>query len=339
MNIFRRTFLTALLSLSCGSPLLAQDAPPQWLTFDGEGPGKGKHIVFLTGDEEYRGEEAAPMLARILSQRHGFRTTVLFSIDKEKGVIDPNTKNNIPGLEALDTADMAVLMLRFRELPDDRMKHIVDFVKAGKPIMAVRTSTHAFAYTTLKERSPYAKWDWQSSAWPGGFGQQIVGETWVRHHGDHGTESTRGIINPEEAAHPILRGVKDIWGPTDVYGVDKLPPETKILVRGQVLKGMTADSAPVEGPKNQPLQPLIWVKDYQYEDGKPGKAVGTTIGAAVDLESEGLRRLFINTAYWATGVEVPAAADVSYTGEYKPSAFGFNKFKVGVKVADLVNTK
>ena len=55
MNILRRTFLTALLSLPLAPVLRAQDAAPeQWLTCEGEGPGKGKHIVFLTGEEEYR---------------------------------------------------------------------------------------------------------------------------------------------------------------------------------------------------------------------------------------------------------------------------------------------
>ena len=47
----------------------------------GAGPGGGRHVVLLSGDEEYRGEEALPMLAKILSRRHGFKTTVLFAVD------------------------------------------------------------------------------------------------------------------------------------------------------------------------------------------------------------------------------------------------------------------
>ena len=325
----------AIFFLALASPFVRAGDP--WLQFEGtEGPGKGKHVVFVTGDEEYRSEEAAPMLARLLSTRHGFRTTVLFSINKESGEIDPNTPNNIPGLHHLDSADCMVMMLRFRELPDDAMQHVVDFFKSGKPAVAVRTSTHAFAYTANRE-SRFATWDWQSSKWPGGFGQQVVGDTWVRHHGDHGSESTRGIINPDHAAHPLLKGVKDIWGPTDVYGIDKLPAGTAILVRGQVLAGMKPDAAPVAGPKNEPMQPLIWLKDYQIEGGKPGKIIGSTIGAATDLENEGLRRFFVNAAYWGCGLEdkIPDAADVAPVGDYKPTFFGFNKFKKGVKPDDL----
>src|SRR5437773_10857060 len=87
------------------------------------GPGKGKHIVFLSGDEEYRSEEGLPMLAKILAVRHGFKCTVLFSVNPTNGLIDPNIKDNLPGIEALDTADLCVMLLRFRELPDAKMKH------------------------------------------------------------------------------------------------------------------------------------------------------------------------------------------------------------------------
>src|SRR6266550_1186552 len=88
-----------------------------------EGPGKGKHIVFLSGDEEYRSEEGLPMLAKILAIRHGFKCTVLFPINPADGTIDPTIQTNIPGMQALQTADLVVMLLRFRELPDDQMKH------------------------------------------------------------------------------------------------------------------------------------------------------------------------------------------------------------------------
>jgi hypothetical protein len=78
------------LALIVGS--LAAAAPqtvPVSLTYPAKsGPGRGKHVVFLAGDEEYRSEEALPMLAKILSQRHGFKTSVLFSVDDD-GTINP----------------------------------------------------------------------------------------------------------------------------------------------------------------------------------------------------------------------------------------------------------
>ena len=284
-----------------------------------QGPGKGKHIVLLSGDEEYRSEEGLPMLAKILAVRHGFTCTVLFAINPADGTIDPVTLTNIPGMEALDTADACVMGLRFRELPDAQMKHFVDYLNAGKPIIALRTSTHAFQYQQ-NQASPYARYDWRSKEWPGGFGQQVLGDTWVDHHGRHGYESTRGVINEEFKDNPILRGVADLWVPTDVYAIAHLPKDATVLVWGEVLSGMKPSDPPVEGPKNHPMMPVVWLRNYTGEQGKTSKICTTTMGAAVDLENEGLRRLLVNACYWATGLEqqIPAKADVDYVGEYHP---------------------
>jgi len=301
-----------------------------------QGPGKGKHIVFLAGDEEYRSEEGLPMLAKVLAARHGFKCTVLFPINPADGTIDPLTLTNMPGLAALDSADLCVMGLRFRELPDEQMKHFVDYLNAGKPIIALRTSTHAFKYDNNKA-SPYAKYDWHSTDWPGGFGQQVLGETWVDHHGHHGFESTRGVINDRIAEHPVLRGVERIWVPTDVYSVIHLPKDATVLVLGQVTSGMKRTDPPVEGAKNHPMMPVAWLRGYTGENGKTSKVFTTTMGAAVDLEDEALRRLLVNAAYWAVGLEkkIPAKANVDYVGDYKPGWFGFGKFKPGLRPADL----
>lgn len=324
---------TLAVAVVCAIPFLAQTK--DWCVFEGKaGPGAGKHIVLLSGDEEYRSEEVMPMLARILANRHGFKCTVLFSVNPTNGFIDPIVLNNIPGIEALDTADLCIMKLRFRELPDGQMRHFVKYVESGKPIIGLRTSTHSFSYERNKQ-SPYAKYDWRNKEWAGGFGQQVLGETWVNHHGDHGKESTRGIVNPALKDHPVVRGVSDIWGPTDVYGVVHLPKEAQVLVFGQVLTGMKPTDPPLAGPKNEPMMPLAWVRTYSGESGKSSKIFTTTMGAAVDFESEGLRRLIVNAAYWATGLDVPQKADVAYIGEYKPTWFGFGKFTKGIRPSDF----
>ncbi|MFO0844289.1 MAG: hypothetical protein U0797_18145 [Gemmataceae bacterium] len=86
-----------------------------------------------------------------------------------------------------------VNFLRFRDLPDGQMKHIVDYLQAGKPMVGVRTATHAF---NLDKASKYARWSYNSGDWDGGFGRQLLGETWLSHHGQHGKEATRGVIAP-----------------------------------------------------------------------------------------------------------------------------------------------
>lgn len=316
---FRLLSLLSLLTLFLNGVSPAADGPG--LHFEAkEGPGKGMKIVFIAGDEEYRSEEALPMLAKILSQRHGFRTTVLFPLDPEKGFIDPNQQKNIPGTEALADADLLIISARFRNLPPEQTAPITAFLNAGKPVIGLRTSTHAFAGEMADGGWTYG--DWQK----GGFGLKILGETWVAHHGVHKKEGARGVIEEANAAHPVLRGVKDVFAPSDVYTVKNLTGTETILMRGAVTESLDPSSKPVEGEKNNPLQALAWLREYTAPNGTTkGQAFCTTAGAAVDLVSEDLRRLVVNAAYRLTGLIVPERADVSYVDPFYPSFFGFIK--------------
>jgi hypothetical protein len=315
-------------------------ADDPWVVYPGgEGPGQGKHIVLISGDEEYRSEEALPQLARILATHHGFTCTVLFAIDPKDGTINPNVRDNIPGLEALDRADLLITATRFRDLPDAQMQKFADYLAAGKPVIGLRTATHAF---DIPEGKAFARYGWKSQApgWEGGFGRQVLGETWVAHHGDHGKESTRGVIAPGQESSPLVRGIKsgDIWGPTDVYQVRlPLPGDSTPVILGQVLTGMKADDPALDGPKNNPMMPVAWTKTYAVDGGKTGRVFCTTMGSSTDLASAGLRRLLVNAAYWAVGLEgkIPDQANVDLIGAYHPRPFGFGAFTPGVKPADL----
>lgn len=305
----------------------------QWVTYSGEeGPGKGKKIVFVSGDEEYRSEEALPMLAQILAKRFGFTCTVLFSVDSLTGEIDANDPSNIPGLDHLESADLMVIFTRFRELPPDQMSYIDAYLKAGKPVIGLRTATHAFHYAKNPD-DPYAKYDFQSAVpgWEQGFGKIVLGETWVSHHGDHGKEGTRGLNSEAAADNPILNGVADIWVPTDVYTVGPLEG-ADVLVYGQSTSGMTAD-APVNESKE--ALPVAWTRSYAIEGGKEGKAFATTMGASIDLLNEDLRRLLVNACFWAVDQPIPEKADVAFVSSYEPTKFGFDSFKKGALPADF----
>ncbi len=301
----------------------------QWVTYDPPaGKANGKSIVLLSGDEEYRSEESLPQLGKILSQHHGFKCTVLFSQEAD-GTINPNNQTNIPGLHLLAGADLVLNQLRFRELPDADMKHFVDYLNSGKPMMVVRTATHAFNYERNKQ-SPYAKYSWTAKG--GGFGGFTVGETWTYHHGHHGKEATRGFIEGKHAKHPVLNSVNDIFGPSDVYGVNPdFPTDATVLLQGCTLVGMNPTDAP---NLKKALMPIAWLRDYKGETGKTSKIFCSTIGAAYDLKSEDLRRLFVNASYYLTGLEVPKQADVTLVGAFDPSMFGFNTFRKGVKVSN-----
>jgi hypothetical protein len=333
-NLF--SFCLAFVVILASSISSCTQSMQQWVRYEGkEGPGLGKHIVFVSGDEEYRSEESLPMMAKILSQRHGFTCTVLFAINPETGEIDPDSQTNIPGMEHLQKADLLFMCLRFRELPDHQMKYFEEYLQSGKPIVALRTSTHAFLYSRNKE-SAYAKYSYNSKAknWESGFGKIVLGETWVSHHGAHGSEGTRGLINGLSGSHPILKGVKDIWGPSDVYTIKGLNVNTNILLYGQSTMGMT-DDAPLSYVKS--IMPVAWINSYQTEKGKTARIFTTTMGASMDLKSEDLRRMLINASYWALNMEdlIPGKNYAETIGIYEPIMFGFHKYKRGMKPSDF----
>ncbi len=311
-------------------------AADPWVVYEGgDGPGKGKHIVLVSGDEEYRSEEALTQLGKILAKHHGFTCTVLFAIDPATGTVDPLNVSNIPGLQALEKADLMIIATRFRDLPDDQMKYIDEYVKSGRPIIGLRTATHAFKIAPGKT---YSRYSFDSKEWDGGFGRQILGETWINHHGHHGFESTRGIVALGTENAPIVRGCRGrIWGPTDVYTVRQpLPGDSQVFVRGEVLAGMKSTDKPVENEKNYPMMPIAWTKTYKGAEGQTGRVFTTTMGAAVDLSSEGVRRLLVNAAYWCLGMDndIPMRANVDIVGKFDPTPFGYGKNKKEMEPAD-----
>lgn len=335
-TLFRNFALIALFL--CALPCLAHPVPdsPKWLTFPGgDGPGKGKHIVLIVADQEYRSEQSMPMMAKILSAHHGFDCTVLFGVN-EKGEVDPTMPvypekgkeaefkpHNIPGLEHLVSADLVVFFTRLLTLPEDQQKHIVSYLDSGKPIIALRTGNHGF-----REKLPY-----EIDGKNVDFGRDVLGGTFLGHHGRWHADSTRGTVVEKLKGHPIATGVTDIWGPSDVYRTYKegtsLPDDCTALVWGQPLMGRSPDDAP--NPDKEPL-PVAWFKTWQTSGGKSARVFHSTMGSARDLQSAGLRRLVINAVYWGMGMEdaISATSSVDIVGDYEPLASGFNYDQLGV---------
>lgn len=304
-----------------------------WVSFPGgNGPGKGKHVVLLAGDEEYRSEEALPMLAKILSKHHGFQCTVLFSTD-EDGTINPNKGESLGKPETLDSADVIITSLRFRKWSDDAMKHFDSAIQRGVPVIGLRTSTHSFQ---LPDSSAFKEYN--------GYGKKVLGESWVSHWGDHKKEAALTVIEKGAGKNPILSGVGEIFVDTDVY--EAYPPaDATILLRGQVLKGMDRKDPPAAREKtrasdnqkqdiNSPMMPVAWIREVKNTSGKTNKILCTTMGAATDFKDENLRRLVINGVFWGAGIKVPSKTDVALVGDYEPSKYEFNGYKKGTKAAD-----
>lgn len=334
------SFILVLLTIN----LTAKDGVDRLIFEGGEGLGKGKHIVLISGDEEYRSEESYPMLAQILSKHHGFKTTVLFAIDPKNRTVNPYVNNNVPGLETLTTADLIIVGLRWRQLPDHQMKYFDKYLKSGKPILLTRTGNHAFRFkegnyqhysSDYKEKKDRD----ENHPWFRGFGGLLTGDHYHKHHGRHKHESTRGIFAPEAKGNPILNGIKDgeIWGATDVYRVRVSHLDIRPIVLGQVITragkfdprdknygNRETDTKPVEG-KNDPMIPVAWYKNYKHpESSKTGICFSTTMGSSTDFENAGLRRLAVNAIYQLLNLEIPASGTkVDYANNYRTTAYGF----------------
>ncbi len=325
--------LALMVVLMAPGVLWAQAANPHLVTYEGtSGPGAGKHIVFIAGDHEYRSEEALPALARILARHYGFTCSVFITTNPATGFIEPGS-SHIAGLDALKTADLMVIATRFQEFPDAEMQHIVDYIDRGGPIVGFRTATHAFQIR--RPDSPFTKYTWNNKApdYTGGFGRQILGETWVTHYGTNHKQSSRLVIEPANASHPILRGVKDMWAESGGYTAYP-PADSTVLARGQVLNGMTPDS-PAATDKER--LPVAWTRTYRGASGRDARVFTTTHGASEDLRNEGFRRLAVNGILWAAGLEsaITGTNNVALVGPYNPTRYAFDGWIQGVKPSDM----
>ncbi len=311
------------------TPTSAQDNP-HLVVYEGtEGPGVGKHIVLIAGDHEYRSEEILPAMGRILARNLGFKASVFFTLDDE-GFIEPGS-SNIAGLEALGTADLLILGLRFQDFPAEEMQHVVDYLDRGGPVLGIRTSTHAFRIAD----GPHVRysWDYAGDEYKNGFGRQVLGETWAGHYGTNHEQSSRVLPREDQATHPILRGVRDMHVQSGGYEADPMPGSV-VLAVGQVLNGMGADAPP--DPEKE-LLPVVWTRTYEGASGHLGRVFTTTHGASEDFLNEGFRRMLVNAALWALRLEdsITADTDVALVGPYNPVTFSFGGYRRGVRPADL----
>ena len=310
------------------------EQPADHLVFKGDAskPGKGKNVVLIAGDEEYRSEESMPMLAQILAKQ-GFNCTVLFSLDKEGKFVSPTNQESLSNPAALDSADAIVMAIRFRRWPDAAMDKFNAAFERGTPISALRTSTHPFNF---KPGRKYEKFGWRNKEWKGGFGRQVLGETWVSHWGKHAVEGMRTYAVEANKKHPVLNGVGQIFCKSDLYEAAPLAPST-ILLEGNNTATLERDSPDTKDAKGAKRQACAWVREYKHSNGKTNKIFTTTMGSADDLTDENLRRLVINSVYYNLGLEVPAKADATPVGAYQPTMFGFRDSKDGIRKGFIAN--
>lgn len=287
------------------------------------------HIVFVTGDEEYRSEESMPMLARIAKRELGAKVTVLYALDS-LGFIDPNRTDHIEGLEALETADLMVMFTRFRNLPENERKYITDYAESGKPMVGFRTTTHAFMY---KNDTTLTKFN---NDWPA----KVFGQQWITHHGhfDDGKFQVTNIsIKDGQEDNPILNGFNDFEAFSWLYHVDggdwKLQGDSEPILMGHSTKSQHE----IDGNLSKfPLDnPVAWTKSYTGASGIKARVFFTTIGHPFDFKITEARKVAMNGIFWALGKEdkIPTnGVNVTLEEPYEPNNSGFGqKFKKNLK--------
>lgn len=240
-------------------------------------------VVFVTGDHEYSSEATMPLLAAELEKNYNMRTVVL------KSSPDHNSEENIPGLEALNEADLAIFFLRWRRLPPDQLAFIDAYLKSGKPVMGFRTSTHAFNFP-----EGHASRIWNA------FGERAFGSPpgWggAAKHTHYGHESSTDVsVITSAAKHPVLTGVDTSFHVKSwLYKVlpDYPADGSTWLLMGKSVNPNTPDA--IENP-------IAWT----WQSASGAKTFMTTMGHPEDFQQEGLQRIFINAVHWTLGKSVP----------------------------------
>jgi type 1 glutamine amidotransferase len=244
---------------------------------------KKPFIVFVTGDHEYSGETTLPLMAAELEKNYGFRTKVL------KAYPDQNAEENIPGLEALKEADVAVFFLRWRRLPADQVKYIEDYLKTGKPVVGFRTTTHAFNYPKGHELEKWNSLGELAFNAPPGWGGKA-------NHTHYGHKSTTDVsIIPAAAKNPILTGVdNNFHAKSWLY---KVLPDYPTKGSTWLLMGHPINPDKKDATDN----PVAWSGQNTYG----GIFFMTTLGHPEDFSLEPFQRLVVNAIHWAAGKPVP----------------------------------
>jgi type 1 glutamine amidotransferase len=252
---------------------------------------KKPHVVFVVGTEHYSPHHSMPPLAKQV-ERLGLRTTVLLpSGDPEEN----KNKVGLPGLEILDQADVAVFFLRFLALADDQFAHLERFLKSGKPLVGLRTSTHAFRY---KEDHPRFRWNQD-------FGRQVLGTSYLCHMKEPRTEC-HWIARAK--CHPILTGLGNapFVSPSQLYITD-LAADCDPLLAG-------TGASPAEFVLRDRFRTRLMGKTqsdivaWTWQNTFGARVFGTTLGHPGDFAVPQITRMVVNGIHWAAGVEIPAAA-------------------------------
>ena len=234
------------------------------------------HVAIVMSEDEYKTNETLPAFARKYLGTD-FRVSLLFGRDDDL--------NNVPGLEALDEADLLLVSVRRRTLPAAQLDRIRKFIAAGKPVVGIRTASHAFS---LRNNAPPPD---GHAAWTE-FDREVLGGNYQNHLGQPKDDGPFVYARVKSSVdHPILTGLQktEFKVGTSLYQNDPIAASATTLLMGRF-----------DGVEKQ--HPVAWT--FSRKDG--GKTFYTSLGGVTDFAMPEFQRLLLNGIYWATGRDVPA---------------------------------
>ena len=223
-------------------------------------PAKKPTIVLISGEYEYHSAETLPVFKKFLEANYPLHCVYL-----ARPVA--TNEQSIAGLEALATADLAVIFIRRMTLPEEQLARFRKFADAGKPIVGIRTASHSF--------QNWKEWD-----------HDVLGGNYQMHY--PGTLLPTIRVVPEAASHALLKGVlAEFKTSGSLYKNAPLPEGSVPLLTGTI--------------EGKPTEPVAWTHSY-----KGGRVFYTSLGHPADFEVPAFQQLIVNAIYWGLGQPVPA---------------------------------
>ncbi|TWT57943.1 Trehalose utilization [Thalassoglobus neptunius] len=234
----------------------------------------------LIGGEEFRfADDTRPTLAMLIAEDEYETATTLpkFAIDTLgqdyrvlKVFATPSDRNQVPGIAFVAEADALLVSARRRVLPEKDLKVVRDFVAAGKPVIGIRTASHAFSLR--KETPPEGFADWKE------FDAEVFGGNYTNHYGNQ----LKSMITIADVEHPVLDGIprtpfQQGWS---LYKTSPLNSKATVLMTGAV--------------EGEDPEPVAWT--FQRADG--GRSFYTSLGHVDDFQNPTFQQLLKNGIDW-----------------------------------------
>lgn len=256
-------------------------------------------IAFVTAESEYRANQRLPEFAHELMIKEDIQCE--FALGKP--IMKGDGRHNIENLQILNDADLAVFFIRRRALEPEKMDIIRDYISSGKPVLGIRTASHAFDAKKNVPRegggivSADGKVSEMLAQWPG-FDKEVLGGNYQGHFG-HLKEGTRISIVPGMEGHPLLEGfpMEGYTSPNWLYRNRPLrSDQIQVLLTGTI-------------PGVDP-EPVLWINNTEKND-----VIYTSLGHWDDWEEEGFRNVMFNS------VNYLLKRDIKKTNNYEKKDF------------------